>query len=430
MKPSFRFIFVPLGSAGDVNPLVWLARVMTDRGHESAMVIQASMAEHATRAGLPVVPVGDVAAQESLVRDPALWHPQRAFRLLAKNFPVWAREMVPAIRSLVIPNRTVIVGASISFGARLVAEADGVPHVTTHLQPALFMSAHDSPVLMIGMERLKRRPLWLRRLLFGMGNWETDRQLKGATNRVRAELGIHRPVKNILRDWAPSPDLILGLFPDWFGPHQPDWPPQAISTRFPLYDEASDRALPPGLETFLSAGDPPVLLTPGSANMHARKFFMAATDASWQLKRRSLLITPFKENLPPALPTGCAHFEFAPFSAIFSRCAALVHHGGIGTCSQGLAAGVPQLLMAMAHDQPDNGWRLRQLGVGDYLYPGKFHPAEVAHRLKTLIESPIVADSCREIKQRINDQMPAEKVAEMLERFASQKCARAKQLTD
>lgn len=417
----FRFIFVPLGSAGDVNPLVWLARLMTARGHESVLVVQAGMVDYPSRAGLQSVAVGDVGAQESLVRNPDLWDPQKAFRLLAKHFPVWAREMVPAIRSVVAPNRTVIVGASIAFGARMVAEADGVPHVTTHLQPAIFMSSHDSPVLMAGMERLKSKPLWMRRLMFKLGYWETDRLLRRPTNRVRAELGLRQPAKHILSDWAHSPDLILGLFPDWFGPHQPDWPAQAVTTRFPLYDEAPDRPLPPGLESFLREGDPPVLLTPGSANMHARKFFMTATDACWQIGKRSLLITPFKEHLPPALPTGAAHFEFAPFSQVFPRCVAVVHHGGIGTCSQGLAAGVPQLLKAMAHDQPDNGWRLRQLGVGDYLYPKQFQPAEVARRLKILIESSVVTDSCRVMSLRVRQQMPAEKVAEILEGFAREK---------
>jgi len=417
----FRFIFVPLGSAGDVNPLVWLARLMAARGHESVLVVQAGMVDYPSRAGLRTVAVGDVGAQESLVRNPDLWDPKRAFRLLAKHFPVWAREMVPAIRSVVVPNRTVIVGASIAFGARMVAEADGVPHVTTHLQPAIFMSAHDSPVLMAGMERLKGKPLWMRRLLFKLGYWETDRLLRRATNRVRAELGLRQPAKHILSHWAHSPDLILGLFPDWFGPRQPDWPSQAVATRFPLYDEAPDRPLPPGLESFLREGDPPVLLTPGSANMHARKFFMTATDACWQIGKRSLLITPFKEHLPPALPTGAAHFEFAPFSQVFPRCVAVVHHGGIGTCSQGLAAGVPQLLKAMAHDQPDNGWRLRHLGVGDYLYPTQFQPAEVARRLKILIESSVVTDSCRVMSQRVRQQMPAEKVAEILEGFGREK---------
>jgi UDP:flavonoid glycosyltransferase YjiC (YdhE family) len=104
-----------------------------------------------------------------------------------------------------------------------------------------------------------------------------------------------------------------------------------------------------------------------------------------------------------------------PFSQVFPRCAAVVHHGGIGTCAQGLAAGVPQLVMAMAHDQPDNGWRLRALGVGDYLHPKTFCGPTVAGKLARLIASPETAEACHDVKQRIAAQMQPEKVADLLE---------------
>ncbi len=413
-----KFVFVPLGSAGDVNPFIWLARLMMERGYEVSIVIQASMASHAERAGIPFLPAGTVEQQEAVAHNPDIWHPRRAFGLLARHFPIWGREMVPAIRQAVEPGRTVLVGGGIAFGARLVAEADAVPLATVQLQPAIFMSVHDSPVLMAGMERLKRWPLWLRRLVFRLSHLETERHLRRKVNRVRAELGLRQPTRNILSEWALSQDLVVALFPDWFGPPQPDWPKQVVTTRFPLYDEAELRSMGPALETYLGAGAPPVVLTPGSANVHARKFFTAGVEACWQTKKRALLITPFREHLPVSLPAGAAHFDFAPFSRLFPRCAAVVHHGGIGTCAQGLAAGVPQLIMAMAHDQPDNGWRLRNLGVGDYLYPKAFQPATVARRLNYLAGTPAVADACHRASERIRSQMPPQHVAKLLEDFA------------
>ena len=57
---------------------------------------------------------------------------------------------------------------------------------------------------------------------------------------------------------------------------------------------------------------------------------------------------------------------------ILPHAAALVHHGGIGTCAQGMAAGVPQIVMPLAHDQPDNALRLLRLGVSRTLMPKKF----------------------------------------------------------
>jgi rhamnosyltransferase subunit B len=412
---KLRYIFVPLGSAGDINPLIWLARLMAGRGHEVAMVIQAAMGDASRRAGLPTFTTGSVAQQESVARNPDLWHPLRAFRLLARNFPVWARETIPVVRSQVVPGRTVLVGAGIAFGARIVAEADRVPLVTAQLQPCIFMSPHDAPVLMRGMETLKRQPLWLRRLFYRMGYWQTDQLVRGPINLLRAEHGLRMPVRGILCQWALSPDLVLALFPEWFGPRQPDWPAHTVATRFPLYDEADTRPLPPELGTFLQAGAPPVLLTPGSANMHAHQFFEAGLSACQALGRRALLVTPFKEQLPRSLPANARHFDFLPFSQIYPRCAAVLHHGGVGTCAQGMAAGVPQLIMAMAHDQPDNGWRLRQLGVGEYLYTRQFTGTAVQARLAHLLESTAVRQACEQTRQRMCEQMPPEEVAELLE---------------
>lgn len=44
-----------------------------------------------------------------------------------------------------------------------------------------------------------------------------------------------------------------------------------------------------------------------------------------------------------------------------SQSAGFVHHGGIGACAQGLAAGVKQWICPSAYDQHDNAWRIAQL---------------------------------------------------------------------
>ncbi len=102
-------------------------------------------------------------------------------------------------------------------------------------------------------------------------------------------------------------------------------------------------------------------------------------------------MTRYPEQLPSALPPEIRHVAYVPFSQVLPRCKALVHHGGIGTVAQGLAAGVPQLVMAMSHDQPDNGYRLTRLGVGAYVYPKAFTAGRVADALARLTSSPEVA---------------------------------------
>lgn len=415
MSDKRRFLFVPLGSAGDVHPLVWLARLMAARGHEVAMVAQAVVADIPQRAGLRTVPVGSPSDHDHIISNPDLWHPDRGFRLLARGFPNWTREMIPAIRAEIAPGRTVLVGGGIAFAARITAEAFRVPLVTVQLQPQVFMSADDAPVMRAGLEWLKRTPRWMRRVFFKLTDRIVDRVLAGPMNAVRAEFGLTTPVRGIMRDWWMSPDRVLALFPEWFAPNHGDWPPQTVLTRFPLYDESAERPMPAELGAFLKEGAPPILFTPGSANMLAREFFTVAVDACRRMNRRGLLVTQFPEQVPASLPAGVRCYDYVPFSQVFPRCAAVIHHGGIGTCAQGLAAGAPQLVMAMAHDQPDNGWRLRALGVGDYLTPKTFRGPVVAEKLARLIASPATAAACRDVKQRMAAQMPPEKVADLIE---------------
>ena len=408
-----KYIFVPLGSAGDVNPLTWLAQLMARRGHDVVVVAHAGMAHAPARAGLRTVAVGSAADHDAILNNPDLWHPDRAFSLLAATLADRAREVIPAIRAEVVPGGTVLVGAGVAFGARIVAEADGLPLVTVQLQPSVFMSEDDRPLMDARLGFLEHFPRWAWRSVFFLAHKAIDAKLAGPVNAVRAELGLRQPVRGIMREWWLSRERVLALFPGWFAPRRRDWPPQTVLARFPLYD--GDPAPDPAAERFLQEGPAPILFTPGSANMWARTFFEAAAVACTKLGRRGLFVTPFAEHVPAALPPSIRRFDRLPFGRVFPRCAALVHHGGIGTAAQGLAAGVPQLIMPMAHDQPDNAQRLKRLGVGDYLPPRQFKADAVADRLANLLQSEKTKQACAEIKARMAAQMPPEQVADLLD---------------
>src|SRR5258705_10903 len=80
---GLKYLLVPVGRAGDVNPIPWLARLMARRGHDVVVVAHAGMAQVPSRAGLRTLAVGKAADHDALVANPDLWHPDRAFNLLA-----------------------------------------------------------------------------------------------------------------------------------------------------------------------------------------------------------------------------------------------------------------------------------------------------------------------------------------------------------
>lgn len=412
-----KFVLMPAGSSGDIHPFVWLGKGLRSLGHEVVVVVHRPFDRTMERAGLRTVAYGTDEEYDRIIRHPDLWHPRRGFALVGTMATGLLPEAMPLIRAELVPNRTLLVGAGIAFGGRIAAEATDTPLVTVQMQPIAFMSAVDPPVMGAGLEWFRRVPPWARRLLYWLGDRHADRVVAPGINACRASLGLARPVRGIMREYWMSPFRVLGLFPEWYGPKAADWPTQTVVTRFPLYDEADQTPAPPELDRFLADGEPPILFTPGSANLQAGRFFASGLEACRRLGARALFVTRYPEQLPRRLPPRVRHFAYIPFGAVFSRCQAVVHHGGIGTVAQGLAAGVPQLLMAMSHDQPDNGHRLTRLGVGQCLYPERFTPERVADALERLTVASAVRQACRECRARMQQQMPAEAVFHLLEEW-------------
>jgi UDP:flavonoid glycosyltransferase YjiC (YdhE family) len=192
-----------------------------------------------------------------------------------------------------------------------------------------------------------------------------------------------------------------------------------------LYDERGVSEPSEELVRFLDAGEPPVVFTPGSAMVHGQQFFAEAAAACQLAGLRGILLTRFASQVPAELPANVRHFDYVPFSWLLPRAAALVHHGGIGTLSQGMAAGIPQVIMPMSFDQPDNAERLKRLGAGTYIWPRQFRAARVARDLTALIESPDVKAACRGIADRIGNDQPLDATCEILERLVEKHAGRA-----
>ena len=270
-------------------------------------------------------------------------------------------------------DETVVVASSLAFGARVAQEKLGIPVATVHLSPAIFRSVHDETKFS-GMFLPEWLPRPIKRFQYWVGNrFIIDRYGTRPFNAIRAEYGLG-PIANMFGTYMNSPERMIGFWPGWFAAPQPDWPPNTRLTGFPLYDEGDVAPLSDDLQRFLDAGDPPIAFTPGSANWQAPRFLAESADACRLLGRRGILLTRHRGQVPESLPPGVIHVEFAPFSRLLPHCAAVVHHGGVGSAAQGLATAVPQLAMPMAHDQLDNATRLERLGVARWLAPNASKP--------------------------------------------------------
>ena len=214
------------------------------------------------------------------------------------------------------------------LAARLVQERLSRPMASVVLQPWMIPSTTAPPVMPGGMTLPRGAPRWAGNLYWRLLDVVGRLLLGSRLNRLRASLGL-KPARRIFQWWI-SPERVIGLFPEWYGRPQADWPPQVRLAGFPAFDGGRAYDLPPDVREFCRAG-PTVAFTFGTGMMHAERLFRVAVGACRRLGVRGLLLTRHTGQLPDVLPPFVRHCEFASFQQLFPLCAAVVHHGGVGT---------------------------------------------------------------------------------------------------
>jgi UDP:flavonoid glycosyltransferase YjiC (YdhE family) len=414
-----KALFLPLGSHGDVHPHIALGEALARRGHEVVVGANEVFRDLAESVGLEFRQIGDRTEYGRIFDDARIWHPifgfVRAFRKILRPA---VRRHVEFVREHATRD-TLILSPSPGVGARSAGELLGLPVVTLHLSPIAFWSEVLSPViwpLRLGDEV----PRSLKHLQYVVANaLSVQLRVRWPVNRYRRELGLP-PYRSVEEVWY-GDTLGLTLFPGWFAPRQPDWPAALEMGGFPNWDRGRlEEELEPEVEAFLADERPFAVFTFGTAMMHPRRIFETSTEACRRLGIRGMFLSRYLDRLPDQLPPDVRAFAHAPFSRVFPRAAAVVHHGGVGTLSQALRAGVPQLVRPMTFDQPDNGARLERLGVGRVLRIRQYRPERVASALRELIESEDVAHACRAAAARFEHDPSLDDLCAVIERVADE----------
>ena len=415
-----RMLIVAIGSYGDVLPLVGLALALKKRGHQVIFFTNAHFAELIQRTGLDFVAMGTPEDYQDIANHPDLWNPYKGWQLIGTRLVNSLKEAYDIVRSYVVYGETLMVSSTLGLTCRLIQETESIPHATIHLSPGVFHSAHEAPKAP-GLFMPSWLPVFVKKGMWTiLDHLFVDPVLKPRLNPFRNELGL-APVSRIFHDWLHSPDLVLCLFPEWFATRQPDWPSQTHMTGFPMYDNAQKSSLPSVIQQFLDIGAPPLVFTPGSANKQAPEFFTEAVKACSTSGHRGIFLTHYPEQLPPQLPENIRHFSYVPLSQLLPYCAALIHHGGIGTCAQALRAGIPQVIQPLNFDQFDNADRITRLGVGTSIPSRLFQAPHLAQKIKYLLSSESVKTHCTTLTRNFTNHHPLEDCSDLIESRLMQK---------
>jgi rhamnosyltransferase subunit B len=412
-----HWILATTGSAGDLFPFLRLGTLLKKRGHRVTLFAPALHAPMVAQAGLDFHPSE---ADPAVLADPDLWHPRRGFGVVWRAVRPGLAALWPLVHALP-PGPVGIVAHPLAVPDAELCRAlrPGVKVAAAYLAPSNIPTVYD-PLLMgpfavpRWVPHAVRRWLWRR-----VAAHLIDPVALPDVNAQRRAHGL-APVDSLLDFLRDAPDLSISLFPEWFGPRQPDWPQPLCSGDFTLYDPAPDAPFPPALHDFLAAGQAPLVVTHGTGNLQADAVFAAALSSVLQLGRRAIFLTPHREQVPATLPPDILWLAYLPLRTLLPRAAGLLHHGGIGTTAEALRAGVPQLILPLAFDQFDNGARVKRLGAGLVLRQGDLTSAALAAKLLQLLSSSSIRDRCAAISQRMAEEPALDQLLDSISNLVSE----------
>ncbi len=344
--------------------MIAIGRQLRQLGFDVVISIAEPYAELAELAGLQANVVIRTEDFERAVSAPQVWKPIRGVKFVLRTIAErLLRPHFDLIQKLHREGETVLVAHPLDLAARTFRDIDpSTPLASIHLAPAILRTIHAPPRITPWPVEF-HRPAWAVRSAYWLADrFGLDPTIAGPLNRLRAEHSLP-PIKRVFHSWWLSPDRIIAMYPQWYAP------------------------------------------ATGTANYHCRPFFQQAADACTQLNHPGVLLSTRQENFPDELPPQVKTAGYLSLKRLLPRCAAIVHHGGIGTTSQALAAATPQMIRPLAFDQFDNATRVTALGCGRWLRRDR----ELTNALAACLGGQY-DQACRAIADKI-DSTPAVEIA-------------------
>ncbi len=406
-----RVVLAAVGSRGDVQPMLALAQALAARGHVPVIAAPPNFESWVRSLSFEFAPVGrDM--QAFLAEDPGVLtgNPLKgataAARYFSSQIPVQADQLKAACGGA-----DALLWAGLALMAPSVAELLRLPVLGVFYTTCLIPSAMHPPTTIPrhGM------PHWINRMLWKVHRPISQRVLGGPVNAARAALGL--PRVSLHEHLFEQAQLVLAV-DRMLLPPDPAWQGRFPYANFIHFDDPMP--LDAELDAWLADGEAPVFVGFGSMTGRGTdRAGRAIVEAVSATGRRCIVGAGWAGLGEGALPAGWRVVRDAPHARLFTRVAAVVHHGGSGTTAQALRAGVPQVILPLILDQYHHAHRLFMAGLIPRPVPME---RMTARRLTESIQAALAlppaprqavaqrlcaSDACAQIVQRVEALVPS-----------------------
>lgn len=380
-----RVLFTTQPGSGMFNPLVPFARVLQEAGHEVTFACAVSFQADVAATGFASVQAGIDWRTDELSRafpDAPPPGPQRgawAYHLFRSISP---RAMIPDL---------------------LTHAAHWKPDLVVHgaLEPAGQVAAEllDLPHAVAGA-------IWFR----------PQREIVPSLDPLRDEFGL-----------APDPAgtrlyrylALAPMPPSWVAPDE-ELPPTAHFIRPEPLDRPGDEAALSWLAT-LPPERPLVHATLGTTEVTQTPGLYEAILSGLRDEPINLVMSVGSHRNPAEFGPQPAHVRivrYVPHGAFLPRCDLVITHGGFGTITGCLAAGVPMVVIPVQGDQPRNARRCADLGAGRVVGPEERTPELIRSAVRAVLADPSYRQNAADLQDELAALPEIEHAVVLLEQLA------------
>jgi UDP:flavonoid glycosyltransferase YjiC (YdhE family) len=384
-----RVLFTARAGFGHFHPLVPLAQAARDTGHDAAFAMPPSFQSTVERLGFRWWSAGlDLSSPEYArfirernqlpSRERAIFMRRGSVTLLGPRMTVDLLRISEAW----LPD--VIVRDASDFGGCVAAEVLGIPH-----------AAHYGAAFLPWMLPILAEPLAALRDTYGL---PPDPEL------------------HMLERY-----LVLSPFPPTLEAAGTLARPTLHIYRAMPFDRSGDEQAP---DWPLAIPDAPLVYATLGTAVNVNTDILRAFVEALRDEPVNLVVTVGRNGDPSQFgpqPPNVRIEQYIPQSQLFPRCDLVISHGGSNTMLAAAAHGIPQLMVPITADQPDNAERCAAAGVARIVPLGEANAVSIRQAALMVLSDPSYRVAANRLRDEIAGLPGIDQAVALLERLARDK---------
>ena len=395
-----NIIISTFGTLGDVIPYISIAKTLQTYGHNVILAtceVHRNLCEKHNIRFKPLSPNLDISNGTLVKQMMNSRHGERLiFEEIMRNIDITYCELFD-----ITADCDILINHCYCYAGPLVAEKRNLVWVSCHLSPTNFWSVFD-PSSLSNSEYLIHLPklgLIINKFIIKMARKQS---LKWCLplQKLRKEIGLPNNEHPVFEGLF-SKYLSFALFSSEFAKPQLDWAKSCVQVGFVNSLSSSELEESELKEFIINKNYPLIIIALGSSVINnSDEIYSIIEQITFKSAYKFLFIGGNSENLQST--DKIFYSNAISYRSVFKYANLIIHHGGIGTTSDAMTAGVPMIILPQFIDQPDNAYRIKKLGIGEYIQKSKFNANTLLKMVEKITNDNTYYSKAKSISQKMS----------------------------